>query len=99
MAKPTPRKLSLDLMPIAGKFALAVSEGKGREIACFGTRGDGKTFAVLIAMLMHAQKHKQAGYPLPVNWMGVSDTFRSHELKTCRTLQHPAWMNGWRLYD
>jgi hypothetical protein len=65
-------KLNLDLEPIAGKFAVAVRDGAAREIGCFGTRGDGKTFAALIAMVMHAVNHKAAGYPLPVPWMGIN---------------------------
>ena len=78
MAKQTKKELNLDLEPVAGAFAQAVAEGKGREFGCFGTRGDGKTFAALIAMVMHAQLHHQAGFPLPVPWMGVTDTHRSH---------------------
>lgn len=60
-------ELNLDLKPIAGKFAMAVRDGAAREIACFGTRGDGKTFAALVAMIMHSVAHKAAGYPLPVD--------------------------------
>lgn len=97
--QPSAKTLNLDLEPVAGQFALAVAEGKGNEIACYGTRGDGKTFAALIATILHAQKHQQAGYPLPVPWLGVTDTHRSHKLKTCRTLTHPAWLGAWKLYD
>jgi hypothetical protein len=93
------RELNLDLEPTAGAFAQAIAEGRGRELACFGARGDGKTFAALIGMVMHAQQHHRAGYPLPTSWIGVTDTFRSHELKTCRTLMNPAWQGAWRLYD
>lgn len=59
-------ELNLDLEPVAGAFATAVASGAAREIACFGTRGDGKTFASLVAMVMHSVEHKAAGYPLPV---------------------------------
>ena len=54
MKKQNPKattELNLDLEPIAGAFAKAVSSGQAREIACFGTRGDGKTFDALIAVL------------------------------------------------
>ena len=99
MAKQTKKELNLDLEPVAGAFAQAVAEGKGREFGCFGTRGDGKTFAAFIAMVMHAQLHHQAGFPLPFPWMGVTDTHRSHELKTCRSLLHPSWMGAWKLFE
>lgn len=61
MSKPqsSAKTLTLDLEPVAGAFALAVAEGKGREIACYGTREDGKTFAAMIAMILHAQYLKQ----------------------------------------
>ena len=32
-------------------------------------------------------------------WMGATNTHRSHELKTCRTLESPAWGGAWKLYD
>ena len=92
-------ELNLDLEPVAGAFARAVATGAAREIGCFGTRGNGKTFAALVAMVMHSVEHKAAGYPLPVPWMGATDTHRSHELKTVRTLTHPAWGGLWKLYD
>ena len=92
-------ELNLDLEPVAGKFAMAVRDGAAREIACFGTPGDGKTFAALVAMIMHAVNHKAAGYPLPVPWMGATDTHRSHKLKTVRSLTHRAWGGVWKLYD
>ena len=74
-------ELNLDLEATAGAFAKAVARGSATEIACFGTRGDGKTFAALIAMVMHSVAHKAAGYPLPVPWVGATDTHRSQELK------------------
>ncbi len=83
-------ELNLDLEPIAGKFATAVSSGAAREIACFGTRGDGKTFAALIAMVMHSVAHKAAGYPLPVPWMEATDTHRSHRTKDLQDAREPS---------
>jgi hypothetical protein len=50
---------------------MAVGDGAAREIACFGSRGDGKTFAALVAMIMHSVAHKATGYPLPVPWVGA----------------------------
>ena len=62
-------ELNLDLEPVAGAFATAVASGAAREIACFGTRGDGKTFAALVTMIMHAVNHKAAGYPPCHGWV------------------------------
>jgi hypothetical protein len=36
---------------------------------------------------------------LPVSWMGVADTFRSHERKTHKSMTHPEWCNGWQFTD
>jgi hypothetical protein len=53
-------ELKLDLEPVAGALATAVASGSAREIACYGTRGDGKTFAAFVSMIMHSVQHKAA---------------------------------------
>lgn len=77
-----------------------VPDEEGRillEEMIVGARGDGKTVGAFTAMLGHAKRHEEAGYPLPVKWMGVMDTFRSHELKTHETLQEALWRGTWTL--
>lgn len=95
--------LNFDGYPTAAKFVAAIGDGDGEpdknEIAAFGTRGDGKTIAAMTGMILHAQKHHAAGFPLPVPWMGVTDTFTSHKLKTVRSFENPIWQGGWKFRD
>jgi len=73
--------------------------GQAREIACFGARGDGKSWGALWGMVMHAVEHHRAGHPLPIQALGVRDTFANHKLSTHKTLLEPAWDGRWRLSD
>jgi len=50
-------------------------------------------------MILHAATHRERGFPLPVRWIGVTDTHQAHRLKTCRTLEDPAWHGRWILTD
>lgn len=109
LASPKPQQsqtdLRLDFGPTVYKFVLATATGKtetgatAREVACFGTRGDGKTQGALGAMVAHAQLHQRAGYPLPAKWLGVTDTFASHKNKTIESLNNPMWQGLWTLRD
>jgi hypothetical protein len=89
--------LQLNLRGTVSKFATAATTPGTTEVACFGTRGDGKTIGALIAMIMHALKHDDAGYPLPTSWMGVTDTFQSHTEKTIFSLENPLWRGLWKV--
>jgi hypothetical protein len=60
------------------------------EAAGFGARGDGKTGAIPGLMAWHADLHREAGHALPVPWLGITDTFTSHEQKTV-----PSWSRAW----
>ena len=50
-------------------------------------------------MILHAVKHKESGFPLPVTWMGVTDTFESHKSKTVPSLLEPHWEGRWKLSE
>ncbi len=91
--------LDPDLREVASSFASAVATGAAREIACYGARGDGKTFAGAWGTILHAVEHAERGFPLPVPWMCVTDTHRSHRLKTIRSLLRPEWRGRWVLRD
>lgn len=71
--------------------------GQASEVACFGTRGDGKTWGAFGCMLHHAVLHQRAGHPLPVKWLGAADTFASHTAKTHESLRAAGWGGVWRL--
>lgn len=92
-------KLDLQFGRTIYEFVQAAATGRAREIACFGTRGDGKTIGALMAMLAHAQIHESQGFPLPCKWIGVADTFESHKLKTCESLRKPFWNGLWQESD
>lgn len=91
--------LRLELLPIGGAFANAVADGAATEICCFGARGSRKTWSLLIATILHAQKHQAAGYTLPVKWAGMMDYFASHKAKTHETLKQDRWQGLWKLTD
>lgn len=89
--------LDTQLKPTAWDFASAIAMGAAPEIACFGPRGDGKSWAALWGMVMHAAEHHSRGYPLPVTWLGVRDTFVNHVGTTHKSLLGRAWEGGWEL--
>jgi hypothetical protein len=64
-----------------------------------GTRGDGKTWGALTAMIAHAKEHHARGYPLPVKWLGATSTFESHKSKTHDSLRAHGWKGCWSLHD
>jgi hypothetical protein len=92
-------ELKLKMGPVAGAFAVAVRDGLASEYAISGPRGEAKTQQGLIATLLHAQKHAEMGFPTPVRWMHVTDSFRSHVLKTHVSMNYPFWGGAWRLHD
>src|SRR5262245_53190068 len=98
MADPT-ATLQLHFRPTVSRFILATVQGTAREIACFGTRGDGKTVGALGAMVAHAQRHHATGGQLPTKWLGAADTFQSHVSKTHDSLLDPLWKGCWSLRE
>jgi hypothetical protein len=96
--------LSLNFGMEVSRFMWASAMGthnghKVHETAAFGARGDGKTWGAFGAMLIHAQHHFDAGYPLPTRWLGAADTYASHRAKTIESLTAPEWQGRWQLED
>ena len=89
--------------PVVAEFVQTIRDGgknpDRREIFCFGTRGDGKTIGWMVGAIEHARVHHAGGFNLPVPWMGVTDTFTSHKLKTIPSFENPIFKGGWRLSD
>lgn len=96
-------EISFADQPVVSKFVRTIRDGGDnpgrREIICFGTRGDGKTIGCMVGTIEHAQQHHAMGFPLPVPWVGVTDTFTSHKLKTVKSFENPIFKGGWRLTD
>lgn len=91
--------MEFDKAYVAWEFLCAIVNGPNPEIACFGARGDAKTSTALAGMIEHSKEHHRRGFTLPVPWVGVTDTFTSHKMKTVKTMENPIWMGGWRLSD
>ncbi len=99
--RPVPKERTVELCygPTVSTAIEALATGQARELAIYGTRGDGKTIGVLGGMLEHARVHHSKGFPLPVKWIGVTDTLASHKLKTVPSLEHPLWGGMWKIED
>ena len=92
-----PATLDLRFGQTVYNFVQTAATGQAHEVAAFGTRGDGKTWGALGAMVAHAKRHHEAGYPLPCKWLGVADTFASHKNKTHDSLRDPGWAGLWHV--
>ena len=91
--------MDLELGPVAFEFFSAVKENKAREICVYGPRGEAKTQTLLLAAVAHAGRNQKLGYPMPVKWIGVTDTHRAHVVKTIPSLHDPLWNGAWRVFD
>jgi hypothetical protein len=92
-------RLKLDLGTVAGQFFSAVVDNQAREICVYGPRGEAKTQTLLLAAVAHAEQNQKLGFPLPVKWIGVTDTHRAHVVKTIPSLFDPLWSGGWKIFD
>lgn len=91
--------LDLRVKGTVSKFVTAIAKGEAQEIAIFGARGDRKTSGGFVGMIEHARLHAEAGFNLPVKWIGVADTFTSHKAKTIPSLQASYWKGAWRFEE
>ena len=91
--------LDTRLKPTAEAFAWSIANGTSREIACFGARGDGKSYGALWGIVLHALEHRRRGHALPTTWLAVRDTLANHKLTTQKTLLGDAWEGRWRIAD
>lgn len=102
--------MRLTFTPTARNFLRSVLTGQAREHALCGTRGEGKSWTALDAMIEHAIEHgsrvvksrdgtREGRYRLPVPWISVTDTFESHKRKLAKSMQRPEWEGVWRLSD
>jgi hypothetical protein len=80
-------------------FIAQVVAGPAQEVACFGARGDGKSWGGAIACLLYADLHREAGHPLPVHVAVVAGTHAEHRAKLVRTLEAPSWHGLWSFRD
>jgi hypothetical protein len=94
-----PLKLDTRLKKTAEAYAYSIANGTAREIACFGARGDGKSWAALWGIVLHAIEHQQRGFPLPTVWLAVRDTLANHKQTTQKTLLGAEWEGRWRISD
>jgi hypothetical protein len=98
--EPPPGTIVLDYRPGAAEaIRLAVDPSTPDEIAGFGTRGDGKTWAMLGAILVHADLQRERGFSFPVRWLGLTDFYTSHRLRTLRSIEAPAFGGIWATRD
>ncbi len=97
-AESSPRR-KLTMGPVAGEFLNAVVENRAREICVYGPRGEAKTQTLLLAAVAHAERNQILGHPMPVKWIGVTDTHRAHVVKTIPSLHDPLWNGAWRMFD
>jgi hypothetical protein len=93
------QELRLDFRTAISESIHASAMGHADELAIFGPRGEGKTWGAAGTMIVHAEQHHAAGYPLPTRWIGFTDTFESHKNKTLESLSDPLWGGTWELSD
>jgi hypothetical protein len=99
------RVISLTYTPAMINFMRCAATGVGPdgghydEVAVVSPRGEGKTWGVLGAQLLHAQEHEQRGFPLPVPWLWFRDSFPNHERNLLEDLDRIEWGGLWRKYD
>jgi hypothetical protein len=78
---------------------LAVDPETPPEVAVFGARGDGKSWCQLAAVIVFADLHREAGIPVPVRGLALTDFLRSHKLRLIRTAERPEWGGVWSVHD
>ncbi len=83
--------------PKASEFIAAIVAGEAREVLGVGPRESGKSQAVPAALAILAERHAQAGFPLPLRCLLLNESLVSFSMKMGRSLEEEMWGECWQI--